>query len=327
MIRSEEKRLSNRSERQPGQPRTGKMTVTIPGSSANLGPGFDTLGFAVSLYCKLSFEMLEENDPAVPLITLKGMQTHDLPADKTNLVYTVLSNVWKADEKLLDRVRITIDSQIPLGRGIGSSAAAIMGSVWAAYALTGHTPETGNLLGKATELEGHSDNVAACLLGGLVVSGPSENGRSIITQKVKWPKEWCPILVVPKHVLSTKKSRSVLPKMVSRQDAVYNVQRLGLLLSAVHNKDEDAMKQALHDRLHEPYRQVLVPELPALRKALSDYPVIGTVLSGAGSSVLTLVNQRRKKQVLECIKDWASRQPEPPDVLDLEVDQEGLAVG
>lgn len=303
-----------------------KLTVRVPGSTANLGPGFDALALALNLYCTLNLSILEHNDKSVPLITLKGRLLSGLPKDHNNLIYTVLSNLWENDRDLLQRVRITIESDIPLGKGLGSSAAAIMGAVWAAYALTDHVPDPSSMLLKASELEGHADNVSASLLGGLVVCARSIKARSIVTQKLIWPREWCPIVVVPPYVLSTKKARAILPKTVSREDAVNNVQRVALLLAAVSNRDEDAMQEAMHDRLHEPYRLSLVPELAAVRKALSDFPVLGCVLSGAGSSVLTVVNQRQRRQVLQCLKDWSESRPESCEVFDLQVDQEGLRV-
>lgn len=303
-----------------------KLVVRVPGSSANLGPGFDALALAYQLYCTLHFQILEENDHSIPLITLKGCLTDGLPKDQNNLIYNVLSNLWQNDPAILQRVRIMIESHIPLGKGVGSSAAAITGAVWAAYALSDQIPDNNKVLSKATELEGHSDNAAASLLGGLVISGRSSKTRKIITQKLLWPKEWSCIVTVPPYVLSTKKSRAAIPKQIKHLDAVHNVQKVALLVAAVNNRDEEAMSEALHDRLHEPYRAELVPHLAAVRKVTSDLPVIGCVLSGAGSSILTIVNHRHKQQVINCLKDWCESQSNKPDVLDLEVDQEGLRV-
>ncbi len=319
-----EKRFKRRQELIPDELRS--LTVKVPGSSANLGPGFDALALAYKLYCTLDFRILEENDKSIPLITLNGRLAEGLPKDQNNLIYSVLSNLWQNDPELLQRVRITVESDIPLGKGVGSSAAAITGAVWAAYALTQQTPTNNAILSKAEELEGHADNAAASLLGGLVVSARSSKSRGLITQKLLWPKEWSTIVVVPPYVLSTKKSRSVLPRQVSRYDAVHNVQKVALLMAAVQNRDEEAMQEALYDRLHEPYRLELVPNLGALRKLLSDHPIIGCVLSGAGASVLVIVNQRQKQQVLSCLEQWCSAQADPPELLDLSVDQEGLKV-
>jgi homoserine kinase len=187
-------------------------------------------------------------------------------------------------------------------------------------------PDNRLVISKVAELEGHADNAAASLLGGLVVSAKSSRERSIVTQKLLWPSEWATIVTVPSFALSTKKSRSLLPKQISRFDAVHNIQKVALLMAAVQNRDEEAMHEALHDRLHEPYRMELVPQLGAIRKLVSDLPVIGCVLSGAGSSVLTIVHQRHRKQVLEALKSSAASQGEGAEVLDLSVDQEGLKV-
>lgn len=307
-----------------------RLTVRVPGSSANLGPGFDALALAYQLYCTLDFELLESNDRAIPLITLKGVLVNGLPKDQNNLIYQVLSNLWQNDPELLQRVRVSIESQIPLGKGVGSSAAAITGAVWAAHALSGRMPDNAVVLQEAAQLEGHADNAAASLLGGLVVSARAHTRRGMMTQKLQWPEEWCTVVTVPPYVLSTKKSRAALPKQVSHADAVGNVQRVALLLAAVQNRDEEAMQEALHDRLHEPYRLQLVPELTAIRKAVSDLPVMGCVLSGAGSSVLTVVNRRHRAQVVECLRSWASSQAANPaeqcQILDLDVDQEGLKI-
>lgn len=303
-----------------------RLTVRVPGSSANIGPGFDALALAYKLYCTLDFELLDNNDRSIPLITLKGVLVKGLPKDQNNLIYQVLSNLWQNDPDLLQRVRVSIESNIPLGKGVGSSAAAITGAVWAAHALSGKTPENGLVLQEAAQLEGHADNAAASLLGGLVVSARAHTKRGMITQKLIWPEEWCTIVTVPPYVLSTKKSRAALPKQVSHVDAVGNVQKVALLLAAVQNKDEEAMHEALHDRLHEPYRLQLVPELSAIRKIVSDLPVMGCVLSGAGSSVLTIVNRRHRQQVVEVLKNWTQSQSEQCEILDLDVDQEGLKI-
>lgn len=310
-----------------------KLTIKAPGSTANLGPGFDALALALSVNCTLHFEVLDQNDKSVPLITLKGDLLDDIPTDQSNMIYQVISDSWRADREMLSRVRIVIESNIPPGKGLGSSAAATIGAVCAAYALAGADEDHAAILadgkamlGEAMKLEGHVDNISASLLGGLVACSYSDTRRAVITQKLMWPTDWSPIIIVPPYVLSTKRSRSVLPQTVSRADAVSNVQKVSLLLAAVTNQDEEAMQEALHDRLHEPYREALVPDLGMVRKLITDLPTIGCVLSGAGSSILVLVNRRHRRQVLQALRDWAGGRSPSPDILDLHVDQEGLRI-
>ncbi|MBX9722661.1 MAG: homoserine kinase, partial [Candidatus Obscuribacterales bacterium] len=307
----QELKFKRRSESTPAELRS--LTVRVPGSSANLGPGFDALALAYKLYCTLNFRILEKNDTSIPLITLKGRLVEGLSKDQNNLIYTVLSNFWQNDPELLQKIRITVESEIPLGKGIGSSAAAITGAIWSAYALSRNNPEDNAVLAKAQELEGHADNAAASLLGGLVVTAHSAKTKAVVTQKLVWPEDWSTIVIVPAAALSTKKSRSVLPRQYSRADVVHNLQNVALLLAAVQNRDEEAMQEALHDRLHEPYRAELVPELGAVKRIISDLPAIGCVLSGAGSSILTIVNQRQKQQVLDCLHQWGRSQAEMPE--------------
>lgn len=302
------------------------LTVRTPGSTANLGPGFDALALALNIYCTLQFHLADEANTSAPAIQVKGTVSQALPLDANNLVFDVLRKIWHDEPQLLQRVRITIESDIPLGKGLGSSAAAIVGSIYAAYALKNQAADTNTLLSAATRFEGHPDNVSASLLGGLIISAGSAHSRQIITRKLVWPDEWRPIIVVPAYVLSTKDSRAVLPRSVPQEDAINNIQRVALLTSAIYNVDEEALKEALFDRLHEPYRLALVPELGMIKRLLADFPILGCVLSGAGPSVLTLVHKRHQSQVLQCLQQWACIQPQPPQVYDLQADQEGLHI-
>jgi homoserine kinase len=309
----------------PGTSLKGKqLTVRVPGSSANLGAGFDALGLSLGIYTNLTFQLLDQEDLSIPLITLRGPIANSLPADQSNLIYRVLAHLWKDYPNLLSRIRIQIESDIPLGAGMGSSATAILGSVWAAYTLTDQYPDVGAMLAQASAIEGHPENLAASLLGGLVVCGDSFDEQRIVTQKLTWPSDWRTIVVVPQYTLTTHEARSVLPKEVSLQDAIYNIQRTALLVSAVTNHDENAMSEALHDRLHEPYRDSLVPELGHLRRRLAQSPIIGCVLSGAGSSVLVIVKDKNRGEILQQLETWAQAQAKPPDILDLNIDSKGL---
>jgi homoserine kinase len=299
------------------------LTVTVPGSCANLGPGFDTLAVAVDLSCTISLKLAAGADLQLPAVTLAGPYAKQLSSSDDNLVLKTLTQFWPLSADLLPRLRLSIDSQIPPGRGLGSSAAAVVASLYAVNALSMSHIDHSQLLAAAQQIEGHADNAAASLLGGLVLCCPSQDKRSVVARKLVWPQQWQLIVTVPNYELSTKKARSVLPENVSRSDAVANLQRLSLLLAAASDGDDAALTQALSDRLHEPYRQDLVPELRQVRQVLSDTPALGTVLSGAGCSVLTIVNRRHHKQVLGCLSSWAKQQKQPPAILPVDVARQG----
>ncbi|MBS1996508.1 MAG: homoserine kinase [Cyanobacteria bacterium SZAS LIN-2] len=305
-----------------------RITLKLPGTTSNLGPGLDCLGLALNIYSKMSFFLLPENDPGIPLITFKGsIAKSSLAQDQGTLTYTILSRLWQQDQNLLQRVRIIIDSEIPLGVGLGSSSTAILGALWAANVFKDVLPTAPDLLAEACVLEGHPETLAACLLGSMVVCGQSTSalgGKRIITQRLNWPADWHCIVVSPQYTLTTPAARKVLPKEVKFEDALSNVQKTALLVAAVTRNDDQAMKEALEDRLHEPYRAQLVPELSRLRRELASEPIIGCVLSGAGSSVLVIVNKRNKAQVLAHINNWAETEAKPPRVLDLQVDNDGI---
>ncbi len=302
------------------------IKIQVPGSTANLGPGFDALALALGIYTNLTFELTEQKQSHRAPITLKGPIAAALSVGQNNLIYKVLSNIWQNEPQLLHKVHITIESDIPPARGLGSSAAAILGTTWAANYLQGHSLNHKMLLQTATTFEGHADNLAASLLGGLVVCASRANDKTIVAQKLAWPADWHTLVVVPQYCLATDKARSVLPKKVPLKDAVTNIQSSALLVAAVNTQDEEALQHALHDKLHEPYRLRLVPELAEVRKQLVGLPYLGCVLSGAGSSILVIVNKQHKDQIFQCLTQWAVNLSLPPQVLDLPVDCQGLKV-
>ena len=304
---------------------TRRLTLRIPGSTSNLGPAFDTCALALAVYCRLTFDLLDENDPQVPLITFSGsIAKSSRPDDAGNLIYKMMSELWKDDKILLERIRIHIDSDIPLGSGLGSSAAALLGALWAANVFKDRIPTTGTLLAQATALEGHSESLAASLMGKFVITARSAFKNSIIARQHDWPDAWKTIFVVPKTRMRTADSRAVLPTQLPYRDAVANIQRSALLVSAVAACDENTLKEALNDRIHEPYRESLLPQFSALKKTLVNQPILGCVLSGGGPSMLVIVNERNKQRLLNHLTEWAETEEQPPLILDIPVANQGI---
>jgi len=301
------------------------LTLQIPGSSSNLGPGLDTVALALAIYCRLSFTLLDEDDPQQPFIAWEGfVARQSLPSDMNNLIYKVLSKLWEDDPILLRKIRVRVNSDIPLGCGLGASSAIILGALWAAAYFKDRVPTTSQLLAEASKLEGHPEGLAASLMGNFVVCSRSSQRNSLIAKQHTWPSTWKPIVIVPSDRLQTSTMRSLLPSSVKLEDAIKNVQRTALMVSSVCRVDEQGLQESLHDELHESYRSAHIGLLPKLRRILVNEPILGCVASGAGPSILILVHERNKERVLSQIKNWEGTEDDKVTVLDLAVDTEGI---
>jgi homoserine kinase len=253
--------------------------VRVPATSANLGPGFDVLGLALGLYNEVA---VEEAD-GVTIAVLGEGQGH-LPADASNVIVQGMRRVYAAAGRPFRGASVESVNRIPPRRGLGSSAAAWVAGFTAGNALLGSPLDGEALLTLACQAEGHPDNVAAALLGGLTVSA-SLNGR-VVALRVPVPPEISWVVLVPAMQSSTSEARAVLPATVPRADAVFNLQRLGLLLGALVAGAPALLADAMQDRLHEPYRMRLFPWLGRVGRAAREAGALGCVLSGAGPSVL-----------------------------------------
>ncbi len=303
--------------------RESGITLQIPASACNMGPGLDTIGLALNLYVRITCRLLDENDPTIPLVKLKGgfIQTSK-QADQSDLIYTALKKIWQQDTNLFRRLRFEVNSEVPLGAGLGVAGAVILGTVWASCLLEERLPNRGELLARCFSVEGHPETMAASLLGQVVVCGERINHSGFVTQQIPWPQDWRIIAIVPPFTLTTPQSRRVLPERVSLSDAIFNLKRLSLLVAGITNQDELAVKEALHDRLHEPYRRHLVPHLTEIKNLLASQPIIGCILSGGGSSVLVVVNARFEDRVSGLLDEWSHTSN--AQVLRLQVDSYGL---
>ena len=255
------------------------MKVRVPASSANLGPGFDTLGLALELYLECRFRRAPQLE-----IRVFGRDAASIPVNDRNLIWQTALDVARDVGGSLPPIELEIHNGIPLGRGLGSSAAALTAGVVIADHLLNLRWKALRILDEAARIEGHPDNVAACVLGSIVASAIDSGGQARAV-RLELPARYGVAVVVPDFVLPTVEARRVLPGAYSRQDAIFNVQRAALLVAALATGTTSAFPAALEDRLHQPYREKLVPGLGDILK-LRAPGLLGCALSGAGPSVL-----------------------------------------
>jgi homoserine kinase len=277
-----------------------KISVKVPATTANIGPGFDSLGMALPLYNTITIEETVLPGTGIEINAISDVIEDDLilehtPLDENSIIYKAVELLYNSIGQTPSELKITVQSQIPIARGLGSSASVIVGGLLAANELLGHPADEVALLSIATEVEGHPDNVTPAIVGGLVLSSQEDDG-SVVYTKLNWPKEWDITVCIPDYELSTDISRSVLPSEVPMADAIFNAKRMGMFVQAVNTKDEELMKLALQDRLHQPYRMKLVPGLDKIIENLKHVDgVLGCVLSGAGPSILIISRNNSEK--------------------------------
>lgn len=266
-----------------------KVAVKIPATSANLGPGFDTLGMALAHYDEYSAEL----GGAKLVIEIVGEGEKDAPRDDSNLVFRAIKVVYDSLGKKVPALKLVCHNNIPHGKGMGSSGAAVAGGVMLAAGLLANEVEFSEqqLLEFATELEGHPDNVAPALFGGLTVAWVDEDGPH--HKKLTTHRGLSPLVLVPSNQMSTSLARSLQPQSVPHTDAVFNVSRSALLVAALTQSPE-LLLAATEDRLHQNYRASAMPETSELIASLraKGHPA---VVSGAGPSVLVLEDDPQKR--------------------------------
>jgi homoserine kinase len=260
-----------------------RVHVRVPATSANLGPGFDALGLALALY-----NDVEASEADAVRVAIDGEGAGHLPNSVDNVVARGVRLAFEAAGRPFKGVAIRCTNRIPPARGLGSSAAAWVGGLVAGNALSGGALTNDALLALAARAEGHPDNVAAALLGGLTVSCPGLDS-TVTAISLPVPDDLAWVVLVPALTSSTAEARAVLPPTVPRADAIFNVQRVALLLAALQTRRREALIAALDDRLHQPYRRTLFPWMPAVADAARGAGALGCVLSGAGPSLLALV--------------------------------------
>ena len=267
------------------------VRVKAPATTANMGPGYDCLGMALDVWNTIEIEVLDSGEPVVEVT---GEGAGELGTGRDNLVYRSMEFLFQDAEQEMPLVRIRCDNAIPLARGMGSSAAAIAGGLVAAHAICSQDYTPNDLLEMAATIEGHPDNVAAAVLGGmqLVISDKTEEGSRLYTVPINVPPGLHAVVFVPQVRITTEDARAVLPEKVTMADAVHNMGRVGLLVASMATNHPEYLAIATQDLLHQPYRQPLFPAMKVIFKAALDAGALGVFLSGSGSTVLALTQGR-----------------------------------
>lgn len=297
------------------------VTVITPGTTANLGPGFDCLGAALTIYNRFHFSLIPDNRLK---INVTGKELEKVSSDRRNLLYQAFAKLYEHVEQETPGVEITIELGVPLARGLGSSATAIVGGLVAANYLAGNPLNQVELRDLAIAIEGHPDNVVPALLGNCQLSVP--NGQSWEICPIPWHQEIIPVVAIPNFELSTETARQVVPQQISRSDAIFNLAHLGLLLQGLASNKRQWLSLALQDRLHQPYREALISGYQKVREAAIASGAYGLVISGAGPTLLALTNVSEAKEVELAIKNTWQAQGIQVEVKSLEIDTQGTRI-
>jgi homoserine kinase len=267
-----------------------RYRVRIPASTSNLGAGFDALGLALAQYLHVTIEA------GVPFtVEAHGVSSSSIPTDAKNLVVRVAQTVAARRARDLPTFRLVLENEIPLARGLGSSAAAIIAGITCYELMTGDRLAERELFQFALEFEPHPDNLAAALYGGLISAATSTSGEVYIAH-LKVAPGVTPVVVIPEFELPTKTARKVLPQSYSRADTVYNIQRAALTIAALTTGKWSLLRESMRDRIHQPYRSRLIPGLEQILD-LEMGGLAGIALSGAGPTIFAMAEAGRDQEI------------------------------
>jgi homoserine kinase len=298
------------------------VSIKVPATTANLGPGFDCLGAALSLYNEFQFSRLPDGVVTSPVIEVTGLEADRVATDETNLAYQAFVKLYQQIGQSPPAVKLAIALGVPLARGLGSSATAIVGGLVGANLLAGSPLSQAQVMQLAIAIEGHPDNVVPALIGGCRLAATTPENKWMICE-IPWHTSVIPVVAIPNFELSTAEARRVLPKEYSRADAIFNMAHLGLLLRGLETGQGDWLRAALHDRIHQPYRQTLIQGYEAVQTAAIAAGAYGLVISGAGPTLLALTPTAQVERVKEAIASTWTQQGISVEVHALQLDTQG----
>lgn len=289
------------------------VKVTVPASTANIGPGFDTLGLALNLYNEYIFEEIDKG------LVIEGCP--EIYNNKDNLVYMSFVVTAKKLGKKVKGLKISMNTQIPISRGLGSSSACIVGGVFGANSFYSGGLSKDEMFKIAVMLEGHPDNIAPCVYGGLTASIVDKDKPYIMQYNISDKLKFCAL--IPNFETSTKEARKILPKKVAFSDAVFNISRVSVLLKALEVGDINIISIALKDKLHQIYRANLIHECDDVSEICIVDGSSAIFISGSGP---TLMNITDNDKLPEIIKDGISKLKYEWEIKLLETDKNGVKV-
>jgi len=279
-----------------------RIVVQVPASTSNLGPGFDALGMALQIHSRYEFAPFKGEEAFH--IQATGLNAESIPADETNLAYRAFCGLFEHVGEKTPRVAIRITNGIPLERGLGGSGSAILGGLLGANAWLDYPLSNEEILNIAARHDGHADNVAASLLGGLRVA--CWDGDRVFTLPIQCTDDLQVVLAVPRKRVATQSARTILPEHIPLSDAVFNIGRVALLVAAFASMEYSFLGVGMEDRLHQTYRQALMPEMSEVIAAAKEAGAWGAALSGSGPTIVAYCIGRAE-EVGEAMKKTFSR--------------------
>lgn len=261
------------------------IRIDVPATSANLGAGFDSLGIALTMHNSVWMEEWDD-------IEISSKDNTDIPTDKSNLIYWAAEHLYEQCGKKLPGLRILQENNIPMARGLGSSSACIVAGILGANRLLGSPFSTSELINLAAKIEGHPDNTSPAISGGLVAS--AIEGDRVYSVSVPVSDKISFAVMIPPFELKTEKARKVLPEMYTRQDAVYNLSRSGLMTASLFSGNIENLRVAVQDRIHQPYRSGLIENFDNVFRLSYELGSLGTYVSGAGPTIISMIDASDK---------------------------------
>jgi len=295
------------------------LKIRVPATSGNLGPGFDTIGMAFELYNYIYFDFI----PKGLEIEISGEGVNEISREEDNIVYQAALKVFEKVNFQPEGIKIILENNIPITRGLGSSASIIVGGMVGANEISGRHLSDNEILKMAVDMEGHPDNVAPALFGGITAA---VNGlKSVDYIKIFPPKDLHAIVAIPDFQLSTKVARQVIPTMIDRSDAVFNIGRTSLMIGALLKGDLTLFGKMMEDRLHQPYRMSLIPGMRDVFNDAKKAGAISVAISGAGPTLIAFVVGDGEK-VAKAMSEAFSKHKIDSQTLDLHPDNNGVII-